>query len=208
MRGAVTFTRQWKTANPGHIVVILLVTDGVPEVPVSSITSCAGNPQDIQGTVAAAADGAGNNPQIPTYVLGVGPSLANLNQIAAAGGTQQAYLISGTQNVSQEVLRALNAIRGTAAIPCELSLPQPQNGQRVNFDQVNVSFSPDGSNPQTIYYVEDVSKCDPVNGGWYYDNRQAPTKIILCDATCRAVTSVTTGQLDMQLGCATITGPR
>jgi hypothetical protein len=212
LTGAVTFARQWKTQNPGHIVVVLLVTDGVPEVPVSAVTTCAGNPQDIATAVAAAANGAGNNPQIPTYVLGVGPSLQNLNQIAAAGGTRQAYLVAGGQNASQEVLKALNAIRGTASIPCELLLPQPANGQKVNLSQVNVSFSPDGSNPQTIYYVDNASKCDPVNGGWFYDidpkSGGTPTKIILCDATCRSVTSITTGQLDMQLGCATITGPR
>ena len=35
IRGACTYARGWKNANPAHAVVILLVTDGVPEAPVT-----------------------------------------------------------------------------------------------------------------------------------------------------------------------------
>ena len=208
LTGAVTFARNWKNSNPTHTIAVLLVTDGVPETPLSSIipgSSCVQNPQSIQATAQAAAQGAGNIPQIPTYVLGVGPNLANLNQIAAAGGTQKAYLFDGTQNVSQEVLNALNTIRGKVAIPCEIQIPQ--SGQNIDYDKVNVQFAPDGVNPQTIYGVRDASQCDPVNGGWYYDNLQQPTKIVLCDASCRVITTQLSGQLDVVLGCQTITGP-
>ncbi|MBN1610563.1 MAG: hypothetical protein JW940_28290 [Polyangiaceae bacterium] len=39
--------------------------------------------------------------------------------------------------------------------------------------------------------------------GWRYDNPSAPTKIILCPATCAAVQTDLEGHLDFELGCDT-----
>jgi Mg-chelatase subunit ChlD len=159
LTGAVTYARSWATQNPTHPVFVLLVTDGVPEVPVSGTLSpsCTTNIQDLPSTVAAAANGFNGSPKIPTYVLGVGPSLTNLDQIAQAGGTQQAYLISGG-NVAQQVVDALNAIRGTISntithtvtrtetvpVACTWVMPAPQAGQDQDPSKVNVKFTTAG----------------------------------------------------------------
>ena len=51
----------------------------------------------------------------------------------------------------------------------------------------------------TIPYVGDVGKCDPTQGGWYYDNIDAPTQLIACDFTC--VQFKTGGSVSVVLGC-------
>jgi hypothetical protein len=211
--GGVTFLRQWKSTNPSHITAMLLVTDGLPEAPLSAITAyatsptCMNNPPSIQAAVAAAQEGAGNVPQVPTYVLGVG-NLNELNQIAAAGGTQQAHVISGTTGIEQQVLNALNTIRGAVAIPCEFQIPAPTGGETPNLGQVNVGYTPPGgTEPAPILNVPDPSRCDPANGGWYYDNPQSPRSIVLCDSSCAQVTGSLTGQVDIVLGCETIKIP-
>jgi von Willebrand factor type A domain len=80
LRGACHYAQQDKHAAPGHSVVILLVTDGIPETPV---TKCGATlPDAVQAASACAGDA---QTPIKTYVLGVGQALSNLNQIAAAG---------------------------------------------------------------------------------------------------------------------------
>src|SRR5690606_9884145 len=118
IEGGCRLSTAHRKKNPGRAVVNLLVTDGEPKAPVTSkSTDC--NPTLAEAVTAARAcrdDGAG----IPTYVLGVGPSLDNLDQIAAAGGTERAYLVA--DDSSSGVLEALNRVRASATIPCEMPI--------------------------------------------------------------------------------------
>ena len=84
------------------IAVLVLATDGDP-------TEC---DTSISGIDAIAASGVSMSPKISTFVIGVGSSLSNLNSIAMAGGTQQAFLVDTGGNVNQQFLAAMNAIRG------------------------------------------------------------------------------------------------
>src|SRR5204863_9451152 len=110
---------------------------GKPEAPVTCSTGSTGCCPTLADAVAAATDCRNAKPGLKTYVLGVGPLLDNLGQIAVAGGTDKAYLVSGG-DVSAQVLAALNEIRAAAAIPCQLQIPPPPAGQSLNFDKVNV----------------------------------------------------------------------
>jgi len=221
LTGAVTYARSWATQNPTHPVFVLLVTDGVPEVPVSGTLSpsCTTNIQDLPSTVAAAANGFNGSPKIPTYVLGVGPSLANLDQIAQAGGTQQAYLISGG-NVAQQVVDALNAIRGTISntvthtvtrtetvpLDCEWVMPAPQDGQEQDPGKVNVKFTTAGVQ-STLGIVPTQADCASHQNGWYYDDPTNPTKIVACPDTCTTITTATDARIDILVGCDTYIAP-
>jgi hypothetical protein len=136
---------------------------------------------------------------IPTYVLGVGPFLDNLQRIAQAGGTDHAYLI-GDQDVEHKVLQALNSIRGAASIPCELELPQA--GRALDYGLVNVAYQDSSCTLSTIYNVPSASSCDAREGGWYYDNPAAPNSIQLCAASCDRV-AAPGGRLAFTVGCET-----
>jgi hypothetical protein len=204
LRGACSYAGQWKSTHRDHAVVILLVTDGVPEAPVSS-QSGGCNPT-IGDASQAARDCLQNDPSVPVYVLGVGQALQNLNQIAQNGGTDQAHIVAGG-DITAEVLAALNAIRADAAIPCQLSVPSAPAGQSVDYGQVNIAYCDAADQSTTFYYVETQDRCDPALGGWYYDNPAAPTQILLCDRSCGTV-SQPGGSLLVAVGCGTIGIPR
>jgi hypothetical protein len=197
--GACGYAKEWKKANSGHSVVLLLLTDGEPKAPMtcSSGTCC----PTLADAVLAAADCRSGDPGIDTYVLGVGPFLDNLQKIAKAGGTEHAYLI-GDQDVEQKVLQALTAIRGAASIPCELKLPEPTGGVALNYGLVNVAYQDSSCTLSTIYNVSGSASCDADAGGWYYDDPTAPSSVKLCGASCDRV-SAPGGRLAFTVGCET-----
>ncbi len=201
IRGACSYAQAWKRSVPSHQVVILLLTDGKPEAPITCGNPDAACCPTLDDAVAAASDCLKATPSIRTYVLGVGPLLANLAQIAAAGGTDHAYLVE-SGDVSQEVLNALNRIRRDAAIPCDFQLPTPPDNQVLRYDQVNLRYSDSQCNETTFYYVESAERCG-ARGGWYYDEPQNPHKISLCPSSCELV-SAPGGRLSYSLGCETL----
>jgi hypothetical protein len=195
IRGACMYARSRKAADPTRNVVILLVTDGEPEAPLTSKTgSC--NPT-LEDAVAAASECTAAG--VPTYVLGVGPSLDNLNRIAAAGQTKAAYLVAngGTPGIVQ----ALASIRTDAMIPCSMQIPAVGGGRTIDLQKVNVVYADAMCKTSTFNYVETQAQCGS-GGGWYYDNPTAPTQINLCAPTCEEVKAAG-GQLVVSVGCMT-----
>jgi hypothetical protein len=198
IRGACSYAQEWKRANVGHSVVVLLLTDGEPKAPMSfSSGACC---PTLDDAVQAAAECRTGEPGVDTYVLGVGPFLDNLQQIAQAGGTEQAYLI-GDEDVENKVLAALNSIRGAASIPCELQLPEPSSA-KIDYGLVNVAYQDSSCVLSTIYNVTSEASCDAAEGGWYYDDPSAPTSVKLCGASCDVV-SAPGGRLAFTVGCET-----
>jgi Mg-chelatase subunit ChlD len=195
MQGAVDYTSNWSFQNPTHVVVIVLATDGVPNDCSSSV-----------GGVATLAQNAANqNPAILTFVIGVGSALTNLNQIAAAGGTKQAFIVDTSQNVTQQFIDALNAIRG-AVVACEYVIPTPEAGV-IDPDKVNVQYTPgSGGTPVIWPKVADINACPPTGDGWYYDNPTSPTKVILCPNTCTQVKQDSNAEVSVLFGCKSV-GP-
>jgi von Willebrand factor type A domain len=198
LRGSCGIAVAYKQAHPGHDVVLLLVTDGEPQAPLTSRNGGC-NPTLADATAAASTclQGAVT---IRTYVLGVGPSLQNLNQIAAAGGTTQAYLAANAGGT--EILAQLNQIRKDAAIPCTLQIPQPSGSTPINLHTVNVVSADASCKTTTIGNVADASSCNATLGGWYYEPPTQPTKIKLCDTSCTQVQAPGT-DLHVTVGCAT-----
>jgi hypothetical protein len=192
MKGAVTFASAWATQNPSHVTAVVLATDGIPQ-------ACNSTPDN---TAAEAAAGLAGSPSIRTVFIGVGSALADLNKVAVAGGTNQAFLIDANANAQQAFLDALNEIQG-AALPCAYVIPEPPDGEDLDLSQVNVEYTPgDGGQPTVISKVDGESSCGPA-GGWYYDNPTNPAQILLCPATCELVAADTEGNVDVVFGCAT-----
>jgi hypothetical protein len=199
IRGACTYASGHKQNAPHHQVVILLLTDGKPEAP----ATCQGGQGACCPTLSdavAAADECRTGADIKTYVLGVGPLLENLEQIAVAGGTERAYLVEGG-DVSTQVLDALNRIRGDAAIPCQLQLPEPPVDQTLVYDQVNLEYETSACESTLFYSVQNATECGSEDG-WYYDDPQNPQSIHLCPQSCDRV-SGPGGTLFYSVGCAT-----
>jgi hypothetical protein len=193
LQGAVDHAKTWQTAHPDHVVVAVLATDGDP-------TECDTDLNNINAIAAGAANG---NPKIRTFVIGVGSSLSALNGIAAAGGTQSAFIVDTNQNTNQQFLAALNAIQGSA-LSCSYTVPVPTMGT-PDYGAVNVQYTPgNGGSPVLIPNVSDKAHCPAQGDAWYYDNPAAPTQIILCDPSCNKIEADTMGKVDVVLGCKTV----
>jgi hypothetical protein len=215
--GALAHAKTWAMAHPDHIVSVVLATDGQPN-------KC-GNPNDRIGSVVASAATAFNGtPQLRTYVIGIiggaatggrgggcsqdpaPPNKPDLDRVAKAGGTDQAFIVdAATGDTSAQFLDALNRIRGAAVIPCQYILPPSQPGREIDPQKVNVTFAPGGGTPKGLLQAPDPGSCDPTAGGWYYDDPNAPKKILLCPKTCDAVKADAKAAVDVLIGCKTLT---
>jgi hypothetical protein len=190
LQGAIDAASLYAMANPEHQVAVVLATDGVP-------TEC--DPQAIPDIAAIAAAAANATPPILTFVIGIG-NVAGMNEIAIAGGTNQAYVIN-VGNAGEQFLQALNDIRGSL-LACEFDIPVPTMGD-VDFDLVNVQLTPDGGMTETIPQVSSAQECTDA-GGWYYDDPSAPTRIIVCPKTCDRVKALNNAAIKIVLGCKTV----
>lgn len=199
--GTYRYLETWSLAHPGRQPVAVLATDGEP-------TGCADNDT---ANVAALARSALLGPQrIQTFVIGVGPALEALDQVAAAGGTERAFLSDTPSDLQADFASALDAIRNRAAT-CSFSIPEATDPNRVDSGRVdpglvNVRLTPAGSNEATwIGKTPDgtVNGCG-ARGGWFYDDPGAPTRIQLCDATCDGAAQA---RLEIELGCRSAVQP-
>ena len=202
LTGAISHAQALAKANAGHRVVVLLAPDGLP-------SECL--PVDDAGVAAIAASGLAGMPSIATFVVGVfapdeqAVAQMNLDAIAAAGGTKQAFVIDLNQNVTQAFTAALNSVR-TAALSCEFKVPAPAAGQSLDYYAVNVQYTSGAGQTVTIGNVHDKTACDARQGGWYYDVDPAkgtPQDISICDTSCAQLRGDPAGRVDVLVGCKT-----
>jgi hypothetical protein len=162
------------------------LTDGQP-------ASCSNNTIATSAAVAeAVAD------RIPTYVIGVGSSLSNLNTIAAAGGTESAFIVAVDDPAATQASfsAAINSIRGDV-LSCDMPMPPPPQGESLDPDKVNIVMSTAGEQVT----LKQNPTCD--GGGWRYDDPESPTIVQLCPSTCGTVQALQNVSIDVVFGCAT-----
>ncbi len=202
LEGAYGYAKQWATNNPDRKLVVLLATDGIPD-PTCEVMSDGSPGNSLANVIAVTTAAASTAPRIPTFVIGVGSELDALNQIAAAGGTTSAFQVDTNQDTEGAFLKALNEIRGNA-LSCDLAIPLPDKNT-PDYSQVAVVFTPDNGSPQLFTRVSDATGCQGALGvGWHYDDNTTPTRIVLCDDACQAITAKTSGQLEIVLGCMSV----
>ena len=199
LQGAIDHATTWANAHPADATIVILATDGDPSE-CGSTTTTASLLSQVESIAAA---GVAATPKILTFVIGVGTETANLDGIAMAGGTGNAFIVDTSMNVSQQFLTALNKIRG-AALGCQYKIPIPDSGT-VNTGEVNVQFTATGGKPELVPQVASQAKCPTSGDAWYYDNAANPTEILLCTSTCGTV--ATGGTVDVLTGCQTVMAP-
>lgn len=196
LAAAVQHAGEWATQNPTHKVVVVYATDGQPK-------GCDNNTPANTPANAALEAKKGADKGIPTYVLGVGPGLDNLNAIAAAGGTKTAFLVDTNGDAAAQLSAALAAIRGNVALDCTYTIPPPPAGQTLEPGKVNVSYTDTSGVVTNIGQDPDDVACDQ-GTGWKYsaDGKQ----INLCGSFCEKVKADPGGKLQVLFGCETVVG--
>ena len=189
LTGAMGYAQTLRsTSASDSSFALVMVTDGIPEV-------CSDKGDVGPASLVAAL----NSGSVPTYVVGVGDSLANLNQIAFAGGTKQAFIVSTSnpQQTQADLSAAIKTIK-TSALTCDYKIPSPPSGQTLDPTKVNVQYTPTGGAAAVIAY--DPTCASGV--GWHYDNETSPTRVIACDTTCDSIKG-DAGKVDLVFGCTT-----
>jgi Mg-chelatase subunit ChlD len=207
LMGAVEYATKLMTETyPESKSIIILVTDGEPvvvdETGAVRQDHCPGNSTndiDSIAAIAASAYSRSEDLRIPTYVIGMGEAPEEARKIAEAGGTELIFIAG--DNGDDTRARLLEALQGIQDqnLPCEIVIPDPGLGETIDFDKVNVDFVDSSGQKERI--AQDTA-CN--GAGWHYDNPDAPTKIILCGASCDAVQQDLGGNLQVAFGCDTI----
>ncbi len=193
LTGAVEACRTRMSVVPTHKCAVVFTTDGEPNgnCPPTSTAS-----QAPLGEVAAAAMADG----IPVFAIGLPGSdpvgIAILNTIAQQGGTGAPIMIQ-SGNVGSELTTALNSIRGDA-LGCEFQMPTSTG--TVDPDLVALRYTPGGGSEHETERVVDAAQCS--GQGWYYDNNNDPTKLIVCPDTCAEMQEDQDGEVRIVLGCS------
>ena len=132
--------------------------------------------------------------------------------IDATGGVSGDICNCGTGNPACEATfqavfdqLAEQIIDGSEPIPCQWQIPEPPMGEVLDPDYVNVEFlDVDVGMSEPIYHVDNAAACDPVLGGWYYDDNVAPKNILLCPVSCGTVSAAAEGSaVNLLFGCET-----
>ena len=202
LQGAITYAQKTAQEKPAAKTAVVLITDGVPGYRINgqNVTGCANN--DIAHVSALAKSAFEATPAIRTYVIGVGPSLDNLNSIAAAGGTGEAIMVSVSDpsQTKTDFESALGVVRA-ATLSCDFAFPAPPDGSTLDVNAVNVLFSSGGGADQVV-----ARNADCAGGtGWRYDNPNAPTRIQLCPTSCATAQGDRNGKITVLFGCTTVT---
>ena len=175
--------------DPKARAAILLLSDGTP----SSCTQSApkNNVDGASEVVASVAD------RIPTYVIGVGDRLDDLNQVAQAGGTTDALIVS-PQNPEQTrtlIFERLEAIRGELA-SCDVPIPAAPPGQTLAAGRVSAEvIAADGRKLELEFDQECTTPL-----GFHYDSLDKPTTVHLCTNACQELQQ-DGAKIDVLFGC-------
>lgn len=180
--------------HPERSVVVVLATDGLP-------TTCA--PTDTAALAALAQEALEGPGHVRTLVVASGKEARSpgFARIAQAGGTLRPLVIDPRADFARQLSDALSAA-AAQHVACDLALPEPPPGQKLDYDAVNVVL--DGRERSTLPRVESASSCGG-KAGWYYDvdpGKGAPTRLNVCKAACDRVEGA--AKLRVELGCQTV----
>jgi hypothetical protein len=175
---------------------VVFVTDGEPN-------GCGNNFGAISQLASDALAAAG----VSTYMIGLldqngqGVNQQDMNRVAAAGGTDQAFYVSDGAAATQDLIDTFNAIRGMA-IACDFPVPSSTtSGMAIDPRLINVNYTPGGGSEVALGLVPSEADCG-TQQAWYYDDPAAPTRIHLCPAACETVTTDQGAAIQILAGCA------
>jgi hypothetical protein len=97
------------------------------------------------------------------------------------------------------VFRALAEGVVTGSLACEWEIPEVED---FDADQVNVQWR-SSSGSQAFSNVDSLTDCEDGHG-WYYDDNENPTKVLVCPTTCTLLQSDPNAQLELLFGCETV----
>lgn len=116
------------------------------------------------------------------------------------GSTVSSDSSSGDAGTGEECIEETAATR-VIDEGCGWLIPDPVNIE-IDFDKINVDYD-DGMGPQVIPRVDDIFACGDLEA-WYYDEPDAPNRILACAVLCMKIVNSRTKSIDVKFGCDSI----
>jgi hypothetical protein len=190
LTGSLFAATALQDANPDHKVILVFASDGDPSACDTSIPN-----------IANVAEQAYNYNGLQTFVVAIqGATVANLNQIAAKGGTVQAYDVTADIQAFADKMAEIRA----TAVGCEITIPEPPANEEFDKELINVNYTAGGVG-EAVKLPKKLDKADCGAGpGWYYDDENNPTEIIFCPQSCQTVQADTKAKINVGFGCESV----
>lgn len=170
--GALAAAEAYVTAHPLTKMGVVFVTDGAPN-------GCNENVTQIATTVGGALSRSG----VRTYAVGVSDSsLPFLDELATAGGTGEALLISDGSSQAANFSFALQSI-AESLVTCEIPVSISWSQGPVDPGLVVVQLTTSGGSRTTLARVASAAACGTAPS-YYFDAPLNPGSIILCPRGC------------------------
>lgn len=190
--------------------VLLLLTDGTPTCTLSCECTEDNVPVDSQPLIEEAKEAFANG--VRTFVIGSPGSEETrdvLSQLASEGGTARQdcsndgseychFDMTTEPDLANGLAQALEQI-GMSLRSCEYPIPAPPAGQELDPELVNVLYTPDGADTETI--ARDPSSGD-CSEGWQYS--ADGKNIMLCGEACERVRAEPNSTVEVLFGCETV----
>jgi hypothetical protein len=131
-----------------------------------------------------------------------------------AVGTVHADLVSRTMGVGGDLClqdfgpvfdELAKVVAETVTLSCDWEIPPPPSGETFDKTKANVRIALDGS-MEMLAKAPDAAGCADKEG-WYYDDEDAPRRVVACPATCTRIQAAQNAQVDLLFGCETIVIP-
>jgi hypothetical protein len=171
-------TAYLQTVGDPNNKVLLLATDGEPNCKLGSPDPSVSDMDATQATIQASL-AAG----FKVYVIGIGPSVGNLDNLAQAGGTQHYYRATSAADLV-DALMAISKLVSSCTFVMSQSPPVPEN--------------------VAVYLDGQLVAKDPSNGWSFGASSQT---VMLNGASCTSITSGGARKVQVLFGCAGETPP-
>jgi hypothetical protein len=141
------------------------------------------------------------------------PCCLLFGSIVAAPGKTYAELVQMTGGIAGNLCaqdfgpvfaEVSTAVVSSSHLACEWAIPPPPDGQTLDPTQVNLQLTLNGSPAPPLGYVDSPADCGKVQGGWYYDDPLAPTRVFVCSDVCLGIQSADSASIEIQFGCARV----
>jgi hypothetical protein len=130
---------------------------------------------------------------------------SNLDKIALAGGADSAFILYTSDDVSSQLITALDKLRGTRlVVRVRRAVCQRQSEVRLRRGR----HERDRERQNYVALVRRRRRqVRPITGGWYYNSDPAttdPSRIEICPVTCTSFQGAVGASLQIAVGCQTI----
>ena len=131
--------------------------------------------------------------------MGASPN-GNYHKLVDSTGGFEGPLCNAEASFGKLLDAVAESVIVNTLVECEWEIPPPPEDEVFDKALVNVKYT-DSSGKETRY-KKVVGDCQNEQG-WFYDDEESPTKVMVCPATCEEIQTDTKAKIEIIFGCET-----